>query len=57
MAKMNFHSSVAHGPSEIILIWWFDAQKPFLIIINVEKTVAYNFMETMIHFYFRIFDE
>ncbi len=29
----------------------------FFIIINVEKTVAYNFMEAMIHFHFRIFGE
>jgi len=27
-------SSVSHDPSEIILIWWFDAQETFLI--NVE---------------------
>ncbi len=52
MAKMNVHSSC---PSKIIQIW-FDAQF-FFIIINVEKTVAYNFMEAMIHFHFRIFGE
>ncbi len=52
MAKMNVHSSC---PSKIIIIW-FDAQKKY-IIINVEKTVAYNFIETMIHFHFRIFGE
>jgi len=33
-------SSVSHDPSEISLIWWFDAQKTFLIIINVEDSCA-----------------
>jgi len=28
-------SSVSHDPSEITLIWWFDDQETFLIIINV----------------------
>jgi len=30
-------SSVSHDPSEIILIWWFDAQETFMIIINDVK--------------------
>jgi len=30
-------SSVSHDPSEITLIWWFDAQETFLII-NVENS-------------------
>jgi len=33
-------SSESHDPSEITLIWWFDAQETFLIIINVENTCA-----------------
>jgi len=28
-------SSESHDHSEITLIWWFDAQEIFLIIINV----------------------
>jgi len=30
-------SSVSHDPSQITLIWWFDAQKNINIIINVEN--------------------
>jgi len=30
-------SSVSHDPSEITLIWWFDAQETFMIIISVEN--------------------
>jgi len=33
-------SSVSHDPSEITLIWWFDAQETFLIIISVENSRA-----------------
>jgi len=29
--------SVSRDPPEIILIWWFDGQETFLIIINVEN--------------------
>ncbi len=36
-------SSVSHDPSEIILIYWFAAQKTFLIIINVENSCAASF--------------
>jgi len=31
-------SLVSHDPSEIILKWWFDAQKIFIIIINVKNS-------------------
>jgi len=30
-------SSVSHDPSEITLIWWFDAQETFMVIISVEN--------------------
>jgi len=33
-------SSVSHYPSEINLIWWFDAQETFINIINVENSCA-----------------
>ncbi len=33
-------SSVSHDPPEIILIYWFDAQWTFLIIINIENSCA-----------------
>jgi len=29
-------SSASHDLLQITLIWWFDAQETFLIIINVE---------------------
>ncbi len=32
--------SVAHDPSEILLICWFGAQESFLIIKNVENSCA-----------------
>ncbi len=31
----SLQSSVLHAPSEIILMYWFDAQETILIIINV----------------------
>jgi len=31
----SLQSLESHDPSEITLIWWFDAQETFLIIINV----------------------
>jgi len=49
MAKMHFQqlllqSLESQDPSEIILMWWFGAQKP-LITINVENgcTTYYYF--------------
>ncbi len=44
LAKLNFqHSllqtSVSHDPSEIILIFLFDAQETVIIIINVKKNL------------------
>jgi len=30
-------STVSHDPSEITLIWGFDAQETFMIIMSVEK--------------------
>ncbi len=36
-------SSVAHDPSEIILIWWFAAQETFMIIKNVENNISMIF--------------
>jgi len=41
-------SSVSHDPSEIILIWWFDAQETFMIIINDVKK-----MKNVKHFVFQ----
>ncbi len=39
--KASFlQSSVSHDPSEIILIWLFNAQETFLIIINVENSCS-----------------
>ena len=35
-------SSVSHDPSEITLIWGFDAQETFMIIINVENIFCRN---------------
>jgi len=34
-------SSVSHDPSEISLIWWFYAQKTFIITFNVENSCAH----------------
>jgi len=31
-------STVSHDSSEITLIWWFDAQETFTIIIDVETS-------------------
>jgi len=44
-------SSVSHDPSEIILIWWFAAQKKtFIIIINVESSfVQFYFQDSLIN--------
>jgi len=39
-AASSLQSSVSHSPSEIILIWWFDAQETFQIVINVENSAA-----------------
>jgi len=40
-------SSVSHDPSEIILIYWFDAQATFLIFIHAENICAVSyFVET-----------
>jgi len=33
-------SSVTHDPSELILIWWLDAQGTFLII-DVEESLIF----------------
>jgi len=42
-------SSVSHDPSEITLMWWFDAQETFLIIIYVENScAAYIFVQSFI---------
>ncbi len=43
MTKLNFQqtllqSSASHDSSEIILIWWFDAQEAVLAIINIENS-------------------
>jgi len=38
-------SSVSHDPTEIILIWWSEAQETFLNIINVEKGCAASYFE------------
>ncbi len=44
-------SSVSHDSSEIILIFWFDAQETFLIIINVETVLLLHiFVQTVIYF-------
>ncbi len=37
---------VSHDPSEIIIIYWF-AQETCLIIINDEKGVQLNILETI----------
>ncbi len=36
-------SSMQHYPSEFILICWFGAQETFIIIINVENGIIYNY--------------
>ncbi len=43
-------SSVSHDSSEIILIWWFAAQKAFLII-DVKNSCALNFCENWYFFF------
>ncbi len=41
MVNLNLHqSSVAHDPSEIILICWFDVYESLLIIIKFENSCA-----------------
>ncbi len=32
-----FQSSVAHDPSQILLIWWFGVQERLLFIISAEN--------------------
>ncbi len=34
-------SSVSHDSSEIIIIYWFDAQETYLIIIIMQKQFQY----------------
>jgi len=36
-------ASVSHDPTEITLIWGFDAQETFIIIINVENSCVIFF--------------
>ncbi len=36
-------SSVSHDPSEIILIYWLNAQETYIIIINVENSCAASY--------------
>ncbi len=47
-------SSVSHDSSEIIIIYWFDAQETFLIVINVENFIFlwklwYRFQDSFIN--------
>jgi len=49
----QLQSSVSHDPSDIILIWWYAAQKHF-ILLSMLKTVAVRLnilMETLLHYF------
>jgi len=50
-------SSVSHDPSEITLIWWFDAQETFLIINNVKNSCAAYILEETLIIFSRFIDE
>jgi len=47
-------STVSHDPSVIILIWWFDAQETFIIIINVKNSGATSYFCGNSDTFFRI---
>ncbi len=61
-AALNFQhsllqSSVSHDLSEIIQICWFAVQATFLIVSVENSSVAYDYVETMVHFPPEFFDE
>ncbi len=47
-SALYLQSLVSHDPLEIMLIWWFDAQETFLIMINVQTVVRIHiYVESM----------
>ncbi len=43
MQSWIYSSITPHGPSEIILTYWFAAQETFILIINIENISTTHF--------------